>query len=504
MHIYLLRFHLLIQTMDSPLLIISIVLLGLAMLFAIKLASFLRYKSQMRNQFPGPTGNPFLGNIMDLVRAGGFNEQFFNQLHSEYGEVAGFWIFGKLNISIANPQHVLAVHKQAPMRPKESKKIIGFLGDESVLLLEDYDEVKVLRRRFVQVLKSAPVLEALLDNTLDCLNTFTSHWEDERVDVHKDLGKVVYEINAKSILGIDWNSKAATQLYSSHVHVLKHFLKWAMVPFPAWYSAGYRQYRKNVKTMWSAAHSIVDKRKSDMENKASFQKDALTMMFSEKSYDQERAFSDKQMATQIIGLLNGSFDTTRATLSWIFQRLGQNPKIQEQLYQEIDQRVQPLGRSYTKEDGNGFPFLDAIILESMRMVPTVPLNQRVNYEEDVTLDPKVVIPKGVTINTPFLPGSRDHDTYNHARYDTGEFCPRRFTGVTEEAKKCNFSHIPFGSGPRYCVGKIYAMIELRIIVTYLLQRFKISLTEEANEVKSVVESGVNQPSESLFIHFTRR
>ena len=53
----------------------------------------------------GPPASFLLGNVSDLVAAGGFNEKFFQTLHNKYGDVARFWIFGDLNISVTNPSH---------------------------------------------------------------------------------------------------------------------------------------------------------------------------------------------------------------------------------------------------------------------------------------------------------------------------------------------------------------------------------------------------------------
>ena len=103
----------------------------------------------------------------------------------------------------------------------------------------------------------------------------------------------------------------------------------------------------------------------------------------------------------MIGLLNAAYDTTHATTTWVFYHLAKYPAVQAKLLAEIDGKLgSALPTRENTLEGN-CPYLHAVLQESTRMVATVPVNQRVNLDNDVKIGKKIV-PKGCNINIPMF------------------------------------------------------------------------------------------------------
>merc|ERR1712233_164127 len=171
----------------------------------------------------------------------------------------------------------------------------------------------------------------------------------------------------------------------------------------------------------------------------------------------------------IVFILAG-FETTASTLTSLSYCLAKNPDVLEKLVEEVDRVVEDSEGKIDQESIREMPYLEACIKETLRLLPPVFRTDRTcvkDWEED-----RLFIPKGMNISVPVF--AIHHDPSIWADPET--FQPERFLKEQESSiQACSW--LPFGGGPRQCIGERFAMVEMKIAMTKLLSKFRI----EANE-----------------------
>lgn len=130
----------------------------------------------------------------------------------------------------------------------------------------------------------------------------------------------------------------------------------------------------------------------------------------------------------------GGYDTTHSTMFWLLYHMAKYPEKAEKLHNEV---IQEVGRSGTPDMKTlkRMDYVNAFLKESMRMVATVPVNQRVNLSEDFEVG-GIVVPKGVNVNLPKGVMFKNEEFFGP---NPEKFLPERFMGKSESAvraRKC--------------------------------------------------------------------
>lgn len=160
-------------------------------------------------------------------------------------------------------------------------------------------------------------------------------------------------------------------------------------------------------------------------------------------------------------------DTTSSAIFFACYLLTKHHEILEEVRREINDAFPHEADIELHEEGfKKCPLLEAVIKETLRLYPSVPLFQR-TAEEDIVID-RCTIPKGTTcVIIPFAL-HRDESQFVEAE----SFMPKRF--LPENAALRNhhpYSYVPFSAGARNCVGQKFAMLELKVMLTYIFRNF---------------------------------
>ena len=170
-----------------------------------------------------------------------------------------------------------------------------------------------------------------------------------------------------------------------------------------------------------------------------------------------RLMSDDEICDSMRTLLLGGHDTTASTLTWILERVSRSPEALEHLE----------AAALNGED----EYLDAVIQETMRLRPAFPLTARLAAEPFEL--PGLTVPSGTMI-VPYI-------TLVHRRPelypDPLTFRPERFL----ETRAGTYTWIPFGGGPRRCIGAAFSMAEARIVLRTILRRARIEPSQRRSE-----------------------
>ena len=194
-------------------------------------------------------------------------------------------------------------------------------------------------------------------------------------------------------------------------------------------------YKKALKELDDYLYRIIANRRT-----GTFEQDLLQHLI-------DAGLTDKVIRDQMLTMLIAGHDTSTALLAWTFALLGQHPDIHAQLLEEVDTRDKS-------------PLLDQVIRESMRLYPPIHIGNR-RLAEKMPFE-EGVVPAGARMFYSIYLTHRDPAIWENADI----FCPERFA---HGRKTPPFSYIPFGGGPRSCIGAAFGQAEARIVMARLLQ-----------------------------------
>ncbi|KAH8301478.1 hypothetical protein KR059_004218, partial [Drosophila kikkawai] len=181
----------------------------------------------------------------------------------------------------------------------------------------------------------------------------------------------------------------------------------------------------------------------------------------------ERALSFEQIAAQAMVFFLAGFDTSSTTMAFCLYELALNPDIQDKLRQEI-LSVPKL----TYESFQEMPYLEQVVSETLRKYPILPHLLRRSTKEYSVPDSDLILESGTKIMIPIHSIHHDPELYPQPE----KFDPSRFD--PEEIKARHpFAYLPFGEGPRNCIGERFGKLQVKVGITYLLRDFKFSRTE---------------------------
>ncbi len=171
--------------------------------------------------------------------------------------------------------------------------------------------------------------------------------------------------------------------------------------------------------------------------------------------EQGVGMSDAELRDELVTLLLAGHETTATSVAWAIERLVRHPDKLARLTAEIDQ-------------GESEEYMQAVIHETMRVRPVVPLVVRA-LQEPLRVG-EHELPVGTRVALSIWLTNRDSRTYDAPR----EFRPERFLGRQPET----FSWIPFGGGIRRCIGASFALLEMRLMLRTILAELEPSLPHE--------------------------
>jgi cytochrome P450 len=195
-------------------------------------------------------------------------------------------------------------------------------------------------------------------------------------------------------------------------------------------------------------------------------RDLLSMLLSAVDQDSGARMSDQQLRDEMMTLFLAGHETTANLLTWTWFLLAQNPDAERELFDEIERVLQR--RTPTLADLPNLPHAEMVIRESLRLFPPAPGVVREPIE-DVTIG-EFLVPKGSLISIHTFTMQRD------ARFfpEPERFDPSRFQAGWEQ-RIPRYAYLPFGAGPRVCIGNSFAMMEARLILATVAQQWRMRL-----------------------------
>ncbi|XP_069676312.1 cytochrome P450 9e2-like [Periplaneta americana] len=210
--------------------------------------------------------------------------------------------------------------------------------------------------------------------------------------------------------------------------------------------------------------------------------------------DTKRQLDDTDIIAQALLFFLAGFDTASTLLCFTSYELAVNPEIQTRLQQEIDETLKEGGGKFTYEAVNSMKYLDMVVSETLRLYPPAAAVDRVCVRQyTLNADPPCEMSPGEALFIPIIGLHRDPEYFP----DPERFDPERFS-EENKAKINPLTYIPFGMGPRICIGNRFALMEVKLAVVHLLSRFTLKVVAKTPVPLKIVQKGFNMSIDGGF------
>jgi cytochrome P450 len=387
--------------------------------------------------------------------------RFLADLSRRYGDVAAFRLGTRSAVLVNHPELISRLLRdRSCAKSDESRKAMrSFLGDGLLAIVG----APHLRHR--RMMAPAFHRERIRGYTeLMCAETYAdiAGWRpDEKRDLYKDMMRITFTIVTRALFSADRRDDA-----QEVEKALEVIMPWAMLggamasvlpSLPVIYPP---RGKAAIARLNRLVLEIVARRRAEGGDRG----DLLSMLLATRDEDGS-ALTDDDVCAEALTLLVAGHDTTANTLTWAWHLLTENPEWQEALHEEVQRVVGE--RALTPEDLPKLPLVEQVIHETLRLYPVVWVGDRVP-QRDIELG-GYAIPKGTGVIFSMYVTQRDERFFpDPERFDPARFSPARIGSIPDGA------YLPFGQGVHMCIGNTFALMEARIILAAMVQRFAIS------------------------------
>jgi cytochrome P450 len=416
-------------------------------------------------ELEAPEANTIAGHLLDLGRD---PLGFLTHCAHNYGEIVPLRLGLTATCLLVNPEHIEQVLKDtdAFIKSRGFRVLKTLLGEG---LLTNEGESWFRQRRLAQPVFQQKRIAGYGQIMVDYTEQMLSNWESEQeIDIHAEMMRLTLNIVMKCIFDRDVSEGEAQDV----AHALditmnwfeskrkQNFIVWEWFPRPE-----NIRYRNAIARMDESIYKLIaDKRQNPGST------DLLSLLMAAKDEDDGSSMNDKQLRDEVATLMLAGHETTANALSWTWMLLAQHPECDRKLTEELQTVLK--GRPPTVADLPKLRYTEQIIKESLRLYPPVSIFGR-EAVSDYILD-DYCIPAGcvVTISQWVM--------HRHSKYfDRPEdFVPERWENDLEKRLPRGV-YIPFGDGPRICIGKGFAMMEAVLLLATIAQKYSLSLIEDS-------------------------
>ncbi len=420
---------------------------------------------------PGSFGLPIIGELFGFLRK---REEFYWQKHRDNGNIfkTSSLVFGKA-VCLVDPAANRLVLKDGvdKISSRLGNKFLEPIVSTDTVLLQDGEQHRTSRKLILPVFHYQAIA-SYFDTIQSVVTAAMADWgERGTIDLSTELRKITLTVVVKIFLGsekteeIDRVSKWFTILVDS---VRGSILKWD-TPLTA-YGRGQAARRKIVDYI----RQVIQERaaRGDLEQST----DVLSLLLNTVDEDGNK-FTEMQVVNQAIGLLFAGSDTTSSLMSWLLFELGNRPEWRQRLRQEQQQVMgnDSISMSHLRQ----LPNMTNAIKEGERLYPPAFAISRMAIA-DIEYG-GYLIPAGWFIFIFPMITHRLPEIYQ----DPDAFDPDRFAPPREEDKKYPYSLIGFGGGVHSCIGVELAQMEMKIMLSTLLQKYDWTVTPTTAEISPV-------------------
>nr|QUF59374.1 cytochrome p450 CYP3044B7 [Brachionus angularis] len=483
----------------------------------------------------GPTPLPMLGNFIGIIKDG----LPYNHINliKKYGKVVGYFEGGTPVILTTDPKLLKLImikdfHSFTNRRVFEATKIDPF---EKMLSIIKDEEWKNARAILTTVFTSGK-LKSMSKLMIECSNRFNDHLKkfsdtEEDVNCRQLFGGLSLDVICSCCFGFSVDSlndpnnevlKHVRKMFLDEITKDPRFLLLILLP-----SLSNFLMKKNLLDLVPKASTeylknltatIIERRKKKLEKRDDFiqimveheesleqkqkeqssqDKTTVEKPWDGKSSHLKNTLSLEEIFAQSIMFMFAGYETSALALNLISYNLAMNPHAQDKLCAEIDKVLENHNGEISYDSVHEMNYMNMVIDETLRMFPAAISLDRV-ANEDYEYE-GIKINKGQVVICPIFALHHDPDVYENP----DEFKPERFDDENRKLRDNN-TYLPFGQGPRSCIGMRFAQLEIKLTLANILSKYNFIKCDKTPEKIIIDSSGFSRPKVPVILKIKSR
>ena len=387
-------------------------------------------------------------------------DRYGEVVHMRVGPYQGFLVCDPAGIRHVLQDNARNYHKSPLYDRLRDNLGNGLLTSEGTYWLR--------QRRLIQPAFHRERLAAMADVMVACAETMVDRWDGhasrgEPIDLGAEMMALTQAIIVRTMFSTDlgaaaevvnrtWpviNRRIGETFFSTKLETL--------LPLPS----NLRMWRA-VRELDDVVYRIVDDRRRTGRDEP----DLLSMLLSAVDEDTGTGMSDRQLRDEVVTMLLAGHETTSLALAWTYYLLSQHPGIETAVTDEVDAVIGSGRASFVHIEH--LRLTRRVLEESLRLYPPAwGFSRRAQGDDEIC---GYRLRKGwLVFVIPFVIHRRPSLWPTPGQFDPDRFMPEQVMA------RARFSYIPFGGGPRGCVGNQFAMLEAMLIIATIAQRYRIEL-----------------------------
>jgi cytochrome P450 len=385
-----------------------------------------------------------------------------------FGDVAYFKIGPRRGFLITDPadiRHVLQDNARNYHKSPLYNKLRLSLGNG---LLTSEDDFWLRQRRIAQPAFHRQRVAGLASVMAEAAREAATGWQTialcgQPVDIAEEMMRLTRTVVVRALLGADLGP-FTDQIDNAWTIINQHIGEsfWSLGFTDKFPPSKYRRFLAARAVLQAAVDHVISQRRRNPTDSA----DLLSMLMSARDEETGETMTDEQLRVEVTTFLLAGQETTSLALTWSWYLLSQHTGVRQRLELEIDSALD--GRPPEYSDLVNLPYTRMVIDEALRLYPPA-----WGFSRQALADDQLGgfhLPRGwLAFVIPFVL----HRLPKFWR-DPEAFDPERFS-PEQSATRSKFVYLPFGAGPRQCIGNQFALIEAQLVVATLAQRYRLHL-----------------------------
>jgi cytochrome P450 len=410
---------------------------------------------------PGPRGVPIFGNTLEAWRD---PIGLMTRAVAEHGDVAQLRLGPYRYMVLAHPEAIRQVLVDNPNNYTKSRNYDGLRLGLGQGLLTSEGSLWRRQRKLAQPAFHRERLAGLAEVMVRRTRSTLARWEsmgDVDLDLHQEMMRLTLCVVGEALFGSELDSEVLATVDA--VGVLNRFAHEYVESFvaflPTWLPTPSNvRFWRALRTLDRVVQRIIDTRRRS----GKLGNDLLGMLLGGRDEETGEPIGDRLVRDEVMTFIVAGHETTASALTWTWHLLSQHPGAMHRVRDEVDAVL-----------GDDAPTLSTlprmetvarVVQESMRLYPPAWSFERQAIEDDRVMG--FDIPSGSIMGiSPYLLHRNPLWWERPEEFDPDRFLPDRI------AKRPRYAYLPFGGGPRTCIGSAFAMMESQIAVAMVARRF---------------------------------